>query len=87
MDQNLPPIEINEDPTLIEQALARVLDSDEFANATRLKEFLAYVVKETCAGRGNMILGKNIAQDVYARGADADGKGLSLVKVDAGRLR
>jgi len=83
----LTRIDVNNDSTLIEQALNRVLRSSEFANATRLKEFLTYIVTETCGGRGDMILGKTIAQDVYGRGADADGKGLSLVKVDAGRLR
>jgi len=83
----LTRINVNEESALIEQSLDRVLNSSEFANATRLKEFLTYIVTETCGGRGGMILGKTIAQDVYARGADADGKGLSLVKVDAGRLR
>lgn len=84
---NLTHIDVNEDSALIEQALDRVLCSSEFANAIRLKEFLSYIVTESCNGRGDQILGKTIAQDVYARGADADGKGLSLVKVDAGRLR
>lgn len=71
----------------VEQALNRVLNSPEFSNATRLKEFLSYIVTETCGGRGKFVLGKTIAQDVYGRGVDSDGKGLSLVKVDAGRLR
>ena len=71
----------------IERQLDKILRSPEFARATRLKEFLTYIVTEARQGRGDLIFGKTIAQDVYARGADIDGNGLNLVKVDAGRLR
>lgn len=77
----------HENVELIKQELDRVLRSPEFANVARLREFLSYIVTESGAGRQDLILGKTIAQDVYGRGADIDGKGLSLVKVDAGRLR
>lgn len=81
--------DLNEDATStdIEQELDRILLSPEFSQATRLKEFLTYIVTESRQGRGGMILGKTIAQDVYASGADIEGNGLNLVKVDAGRLR
>lgn len=74
-------------PDIIDQELERVLGSPDFSGTTRLKEFLAYIVAETCSGRGGLILGKTIAQEFYGRGADVDGRGLSLDKVDAGRLR
>lgn len=61
--------------------------SDQLANAERLKSFLTYVVEETIAGRSDRILGKTIAQDVYFLGTTKSAGGNNLVRVDAGRLR
>lgn len=69
------------------KALDNVLSSEEFAGADRLKDFLRYVVQETVEGRGDMILGKRIAQDVYGRGPQQDSATANVVRVDAGRLR
>ena len=68
-------------------ALQKVLASDEFQGADRLKEFLEYIAREHIEGRGDRILGKNILQDVYGRSAKLDGESANIVRVDAGRLR
>lgn len=68
-------------------ALERVLSSKEFSGADRLREFLSYVVTESVDGRGDKILGKRIAQDVYERRSEEDIATANVVRVDAGRLR
>ncbi|UUV05879.1 lipopolysaccharide assembly protein LapB [Ruegeria sp. YS9] len=68
-------------------ALAKVVESDVFAASPRLRQFLTYVVEETLSGHGDRIRGKAIAVEVYGRRLDDNGGGLSLVRVEAGRLR
>jgi adenylate cyclase len=68
-------------------ALARVLDSPEFAPAARLRDFLRYVVTEAIAGRGGAIKGYAIAVDVFGRPADFDQATDPIVRVEASRLR
>ncbi|WP_417684914.1 hypothetical protein [Roseibium sp.] len=53
----------------------------------RLQNFLTYIVDETLAGRGEKLLGKTIAADVYNRLPSQDGDPSNLVRVDARRLR
>lgn len=71
----------------IEASLARIVQSEDFSQARRLKEFLTYVVAEAASGRGDAISARTIAQDVYQRGASENDSDLSVVRVDAGRLR
>ncbi|MCC6918794.1 MAG: hypothetical protein IT548_06290 [Alphaproteobacteria bacterium] len=68
-------------------ALARVLDSPEFAQATRLSAFLRYVVTEAIEGRGAAVKGYAIAVDVFGRPADFDQNADPIVRVEASRLR
>ena len=68
-------------------ALARVLESPEFAQAARLSDFLRYVVTETAEGRGAAIKGYAIAVDVFGRPADFDQATDPIVRVEASRLR
>jgi len=68
-------------------ALARILASDRFVRAERLKDFLTYIVEETLAGRGELIRGKTIAMDVYGRDPSSSGRSENVVRVDARRLR
>lgn len=68
-------------------ALTKVVESDVFATSPRLRQFLTYVVEQTLSGHGDRIRGKAIAVEVYGRRLDDDGGGLSLVRVEAGRLR
>ena len=65
--------------------LARILASPAFAKSERLRDFLTYIVEESLAGRGELIVGKTIAEDVYGR-APEDGSD-NIVRVDARRLR
>ena len=71
----------------VRDALDRVLSSEVFAGADRLQEFLRYIVIESVEGRGDKILGKRIAQDVYGRRSEKDIATANVVRVDAGRLR
>ncbi|GAA6191179.1 hypothetical protein NBRC116597_10980 [Phaeobacter sp. NW0010-22] len=71
----------------VQDALGRVLSSEVFAGADRLREFLHYIVVENIEGRGDKILGKRIAQDVYGRRSEKDIATANVVRVDAGRLR
>ncbi|WP_299354763.1 hypothetical protein [uncultured Shimia sp.] len=77
----------DQDADQIRAALMTVCDSDQFANADRLRSFLTYVVEEALAGRAAQILGKTIAQDVYLRDMTTASSQDNLVRVDAGRLR
>lgn len=71
----------------MQDALERVLASAGFERGERLGDFLAYVVREEIAGRGEAIRGKTIAQDVYGRSPQERGDPDNLVRVDARRLR
>ncbi|GAB5438245.1 tetratricopeptide repeat protein [Falsiruegeria mediterranea] len=71
----------------VREELSRILESDTFAKAERLRNFLSYVVEEAIAGRSEAILGKTIAQDVYFKSFARDDGHINVVRVDAGRLR
>lgn len=75
------------DSETVANALHRVVSSKTFAGADRLKEFLQYIVQQSLEGRGDKILGKHIAQDVYGRLSEKDIATANVVRVDAGRLR
>lgn len=68
-------------------ALARVLESPEFAQAARLSAFLRYVVTEALEGREAAIKGYSIAVDVFERPPDFDQSADPIVRVEASRLR
>lgn len=67
--------------------LKRISNSTEFLGATRLLQFLTYVVEESLAGRADGIRGKSIAQDVYDKLIEEGPGSETVVRVDAGRLR
>ncbi|MCG7521532.1 hypothetical protein [Ruegeria sp. Ofav3-42] len=69
------------------KALQSVCDSELFSHLDRLCAFLTYVVTEELAGRGDLIMGKTIAQDVYGRDPSEAGDTDNVVRVDARRLR
>ncbi len=73
--------------TRVREALERVLASDTFTKAERLRNFLNYVVEEAIEGRSEAILGKTIAQDVYFKSFASEDSHINVVRVDAGRLR
>lgn len=71
----------------IRAQLNRILESAEFANSARLKDFLSYIVGEALAGRADRIKGVTIAQTVFGADKDFDPETNSIVRVEAGRLR
>ncbi len=71
----------------IEQALAKILASQGFAQSTRLTTFLRFVVDETLAERGERLKGYTIATEVFGKPADFDANTDPYVRVEAARLR
>ncbi|MDJ0859793.1 MAG: hypothetical protein QNJ03_11975 [Dinoroseobacter sp.] len=82
--KNISPLK---EPECVRQALASVVASDVLGRSERLISFVTYIVEEALAGRGEAILGKTIAQDVYGRDPARTENAENLVRVDAGRLR
>jgi hypothetical protein len=74
-------------PENIRAQLDRILSSDAFADALRLRQFLGYVVNETLDGRADHIKGFTIAHDVFKRENPTDAQDTTIVRVEAGRLR
>ena len=74
-------------PESITTQLDRILAGETFADAPRLRQFLAYVVNETLGGRSRHIKDFSIAHDVFHREHPGDAQDSTLVRVEAGRLR
>ena len=68
-------------------ALRRLLDSDELRGSVRSRDFLAYVVTETLAGRGDRLTERTVARYALGRGGDFDAASDSTARVQANRLR
>lgn len=75
------------DPAVVRSALERVLASPEFNASPRNRAFLAYIVDEALAGRGELIKAYSIAISVFNRDPDFDPQLDSIVRIEAGRLR
>ncbi|MEM7173399.1 MAG: hypothetical protein AAF530_24765 [Pseudomonadota bacterium] len=74
-------------PAQVRAHLQFILNSAEFEKCRRLGEFLAFVVEETLAGRGERLKEHSIAQAVFHKNENFDPKINSIVRVEAGRLR
>jgi hypothetical protein len=61
-------------PADVVEALGRVLSSRSFRRAPRARGFLAYVVTETLAGRGERLSERTVARGALKRGAGFDGR-------------
>ncbi len=68
-------------------ALMRVLDGQQMQRSPRARGFLAYVVSETVAGRGDRLSERTIARRALDRGADFSGRDDASVRVQASRVR
>lgn len=75
------------EPELVLAALDRVLTSRELRQSQRSREFLAYVVTETLAGRAHLLSERTVARRALGHGADFDGTSSSAVRVSASRVR
>jgi hypothetical protein len=71
----------------IQGHLRQLIESHAFAGSRRSQAFLQYVVEETIAGRGQEIKERNIATDVFKKGADFNSQTESIVRVNAGEVR
>ena len=68
-------------------ALDRVLASRELARAHRSRDFLAYVVTETLAGRGEQLSERTVGRRALGQGEDFTGAATAAVRVRASRVR
>jgi TolB-like protein/Tfp pilus assembly protein PilF len=71
----------------IREQLTRILESQPFVRAERLRRFLAYVVEETAEGRTEGLKEYRIALDVFDRPDSYDPQVDSIVRVQATNLR
>ncbi len=67
--------------------LARILASPAFDASERNRQFLAHVVEEALAERGERIKAYTIATEVFGRDPKFDPQLDSIVRIEAGRLR
>jgi TolB-like protein/Flp pilus assembly protein TadD len=74
------------DPGAVRLHLEKILTSPEFASATRLQQFLAFVVEERLQG-ADTIKETDLAIRVFNRRTSFDPSGDSVVRVAAGNLR
>ena len=79
------------DPTslehLVREHVGQLLNSPHFDASVRSRQFLAYVVDETLAGRADQLSQASIAVAVFGRRGDFDAVMDPIVRVQAGRLR
>ena len=76
------------DPVAVVAALRRILDSVEGDwDRPRSRDFLAYVVTETLAGRGHRLKERTVARHALGRGKDFDAVTDAAARVQANRLR
>ena len=71
----------------VQDALIRMLASEEFIVPDRLRRFLIYVVMQALAGHAKNISAHSIAVEVFGRPASFDQKNDPIVRVEARRLR
>ncbi len=71
----------------VKEHLERVLASQSFEQADRLKRFLAFVVGETLAGRGDQLKEFLIGTEVFDKESSFDPRTDPIVRVQARRLR
>jgi tetratricopeptide (TPR) repeat protein len=74
-------------PDEVFAALERVLDSDAFLAAPQSRNFLAFVVTETLAGRGHRLSERTVGRGALHRPDDFDGRFDASVRVRATRVR
>lgn len=67
--------------------LERIRLSAEFDAPDRDRKFLAYVIGETLAGRGDRIKAYSIATEVFGRDSSFDPQTDPAVRIEAGRIR
>lgn len=82
-DPDSPAVEASE----VLDALGRVLSAEAFARSERSRGFLAFIVAETLAGRGDRLSERTVGRGAMQRPADFDGSREATVRVQATRVR
>ena len=79
----------NEKPSqkVVQQALDRILASATFQQVDRLKRFIAFIVSEALAGRGDQLKEYVIGVQVFGKEVAFDPRTDPIVRVQARRLR
>lgn len=72
---------------LVKKQASRILQSSGFANAPRMKRFLAFIVEETLAGRAGQLCEYTLGVSVFDRDESFDPASDPIVRNDARRLR
>jgi TolB-like protein len=72
---------------LINEQLQKIFDDPSFSDSEILRRFLQYIVRETLAGRANMIKEYTIGVNVLKKPADFKPQYDAIVRIHAGRLR
>lgn len=85
MSDQTPPA--TPSPEEVRTHLQAVLAGRSFANATRARRFLTYIVEQTLAGQTDAIKELVLGIEVFDRPADFDPKIDPIVRVEAGKLR
>ena len=71
----------------VREQVARVVASDGFIRAPRMRRFLTYVVEETLAGRAGQLCEYSVGVSVFERDESFDPTLDPIVRNDARRLR
>ena len=71
----------------VTDALGRVLASRSFSRRPRSRDFLAFVVTESLAGRADTIKERTVARRALKRSETFDGRADAIVRVQATRVR
>ena len=74
-------------PDAVRVQLSKILRSDGFVHARRMRRFLEFVVEETLAGRANQLCEYSIAISVFERDESFEPGLDPIVRNDARRLR
>jgi hypothetical protein len=74
-------------PSTIRIQLSKILKSDGFIRAARMRRFLEFVVEETLAGRAGQLCEYSIGISVFRRGESFEPGLDPIVRNDARRLR
>ncbi len=83
--EKISDYDLNRDSILA--TLEEILESDHFANAKRLEDFLRFIVMEIVEGRSSHLKSYTIGLEVFKRRIDYDAFNDSIVRTTANRLR
>src|SRR5438067_11998224 len=77
----------NVPPEAVRAELEKICGSASFRSATRLKEFLRYVVEQTLAGNAEQLKEYSIALEALHKDESFDQRTDPIIRVEASKLR